>query len=148
MDLALRTPPEQKKQRPNYNKADYTQMRTFLEEIDWEEELKEKTLHQSWQIFTNKINEAKTLFVPQTKLGKTQRKKWLDGDTLKAVRKKHQMYRRWLHTQSGNDYVEYAKARNKAAKACKKAKNQHGGSCSQTSEGKPQILLVIREIKN
>ena len=138
VDLALRTPPEQKKERPNYNKADYTQMRTFLEEIDWEVELKEKTLHQPWQIFINKISEAKTLFVPQTKPGKTQRKKWLDGDTLKAVRKKHQVYRKWLHTQSGNDYVEYAKARNKAAKACKKAKISMEATVAKQVQGNPK----------
>ena len=54
------------------------------------------------------------------------------------MRKKHQVYRRWLHTQSGNDYVEYAKARNKASKACKKAKISMEATVAKQAKGNPK----------
>ena len=46
----------------------------------------------------------------------------MDRDTLKTVRKKHKMYRRWIETRDGQHYQEYIKARNKATRECRKAK--------------------------
>jgi hypothetical protein len=46
----------------------------------------------------------------------------MDVKTLATVRKKHKLYRRWLETRAGQDYQEYAKARNKASIECRKAK--------------------------
>ena len=38
-----------------------------------------------------------------------------------SVRKKYRLFRRWLNTRNGEDYLEYIKARNKARKDCRKA---------------------------
>ena len=45
----------------------------------------------------------------------------MDGGTLASVRKKYRLFRRWLNTRNGEDYLEYIKARNKARKECRKA---------------------------
>ena len=49
------------------------------------------------------------------------KKPWMDGGTLASVRKKYRLFRRWLNTRNGEDYLEYIKARNKARKECRKA---------------------------
>ncbi|KAK3753459.1 hypothetical protein RRG08_056351 [Elysia crispata] len=67
------------------------------------------------------INEVIRRYVPEkSTIG--DRKKCLDGGTLSAVRKKHKMHRRWIETRDGHHCQEYAKARNKAARECRKAK--------------------------
>ena len=48
------------------------------------------------------------------------------------------MYRRWLYTQNGNGNVEYAKAHNKAAKACKKAKISMEATVAKQAKGNPK----------
>ena len=53
-----------------------------------------------------------------------QRKAWMSRETyitLASVRKKHQLFRRWLATRNAQDYANYLKARNEARKACRKA---------------------------
>ncbi|KAK3757931.1 hypothetical protein RRG08_058245 [Elysia crispata] len=119
--LALYQQDSATQKRPNYNKADYTAMNEYLSNIDWEAQLNNLNIEEAWQLFMAEINEVKRRYVPE-KSTTGDRKKWLDGGTLSAVRKKHKMYRRWIETRDGQNYQEYAKARNKAARECRKAK--------------------------
>jgi hypothetical protein len=48
----------------------------------------------------------------------------MDKGTLTSVRKKHQLFRRWLQTRDGQDYTAYIRARNKAQRDCRKAKKK------------------------
>ena len=96
-------------------------MNEYLSNIDWEAQLNNLNVEEAWQLFMAEINEVKRRYVPE-KSTTGDRKKWLDGGTLSAVRKKHKMYRRWIETRDGQHYQEYAKARNKAARECRKAK--------------------------
>ncbi|KAK3777007.1 hypothetical protein RRG08_008862 [Elysia crispata] len=96
-------------------------MNEYLSNIDWEAQLNNLNVEEAWQLFMAEINEVKRRYVPEKSIT-GDRKKWLDGGTLSAVQKKHKMYRRWIETRDGQHYQEYAKARNKAARECRKAK--------------------------
>ena len=68
------------------------------------------------------LNHAKRECIPKKKLRRDgnqpyHRPLWMDHRTLTAIRRKHQMWKRYLRTQQGADYVEFAQARNKARKA-------------------------------
>jgi hypothetical protein len=108
--------------RPNFRKADYDAVRSFLAGINWESELSNLSTDQAWTYFREKIGEATRKFVPMTKTGGKGRKKWMDAKTLASVRKKHQMFRKWQESRSAKDYAEYAKASNRAKKDCRRAK--------------------------
>ena len=48
------------------NKGDYNQMRCFIQDIDWDSELKDAgDINGWWNIFEGKINTAKEKFIPK-----------------------------------------------------------------------------------
>ena len=138
VNLAVSTQTAPKQERLNYHKADYPAMKKFLDMTDWKRELQNLTADQAWSFFKKKVEEAKTRFVPKTKQGGSTKKKWLDGGTLTSVRKKHKLYRRWLSTKSGQDYQEYAKARNKAARECRRAKIRLEATVAEQAKKNPK----------
>ena len=71
---------------------------------NWEEQLKDLNVEESWQHLTAVINEAKKCYIPKTNSSTGDRKKGLDGGTLSAVQKKHKMYRRWIETREKQHY--------------------------------------------
>jgi hypothetical protein len=122
INLDILPQPAATQKRPNFRKADYDAVRSFLAGINWESELSNLSTDQAWTHFREKIGEATRKFVPMTKTGGKGRKKWMDAKTLASVRKKHQMFRKWQESRSAKDYAEYAKASNRAKKDCRRAK--------------------------
>ena len=137
LDISLPiTKPAQEKF--NFHKADYSGMKTFLGGKNWKEEMSGMNVNQAWEFFTKTLDEAKLNFVPKTKAGGIKKKKWLDGGTLNCVRAKHKLYRKWLKTGNTNDYNEYARARNKAAKTCRKAKMKLEATIAEQAKSNPK----------
>ena len=60
--------------------------------------------------------------VPRAGDTNPQRKKRLDGATIKSVRTKHKLYRRWLKSKNEQDFQAYNESRKQATKACRDAK--------------------------
>ena len=125
LSLKLKAPPTRKQERYNYSKADFDKIRQKLDETDWKKELDGKNTEDQWQTFLRIVHDTKKLFVPKTRVGAPPRKPWLDNVTLELVRQKHRQYRHWLRTKNDNDYSSYLKARNKAKRACRKAKARY-----------------------
>ena len=144
--------------RPNYHKGDYAGMRQYFDATDWEKEFQDLTVNQAWISFREKTEEAKSRFIPKTKTTGGKKNKWMDRDTLETVKKKRKLYRKWLDTKSRMeipdqrrekgtttnisreqaDYAEYAKARNKATKACKRAKIRMEATVASQAKKNPK----------
>ena len=122
LELNLTSPEPTQQEKFNYHKANFEGIRKFLDSVDWNGELSNKTAEEQWEVLTSKIEIAKTKFIPKRKPGLNTRKKWLDDKTLEIVREKHRKYRRWLRTKDKEDFKNYTKARSKAKHACRKAK--------------------------
>lgn len=129
---------EENKTRFNYSKADFEGLSNYLGKIDWESEFVNKDTDSIWNTLKDKIQAATDIFVPKVKQKGKRRKKWLDKGTLASVRKKHKLYRRWLQTKDGQDYLEYCKARNKAKRDCRKAKKRLEKEVAKDSKRNPK----------
>lgn len=107
-----------------YHKANYDEMRCWLRNVDWDEELKELEVNDQWNKFCSIIDTAVEKFVP---LGYAKSKKyprWMNK-TAKAARKyKSKMWIAYRASDTYNDLVEYKRAQNKAVKEYRKAKRQ------------------------
>ena len=97
----------------------------------------ERDTNQRWTFFKEKLNKAKSRFVPKTFTG-GRKKKRLDKGTLTSVRKKHRLYARWLESKTGERYVEYRKALNKANKDCRKAKRKMEKTVADQAKKNPK----------
>ncbi|CAM1329914.1 Uncharacterised protein r2_g3902 [Pycnogonum litorale] len=113
-------------------------MRQNLEKIRWEAELEPLSVEEAWDKLRRELEKTTEEHVPKTGGPKANRKKWLDRDTLNTVRTKHKMYRRWLQTKSGQDYEAYIKSRNKAIKACRKAKKKLEETVAAQAKSNPK----------
>ena len=134
--------------RPYYPKADYVGIKRELSEVNWEEELLNLNTNDTANRIKAKINELVEKYVPMSGGRGKKRRLWMDRGTLASVRKKHQLFRRWLATRDGEEYLEYVTARNQARKACRKAEKELEKKHSPTGKDKPQSLLVVRQKQN
>jgi hypothetical protein len=123
-------------------------LRHDLSKPHWEEELRDLNVNEAWSVFLDKVNTSIKKFVPTSRNSKVPRKKWLDGGTLASVRSKRKFYRRWLQTQTGLDYEAYAKARNKAAKACRTAKRKLEATVAAQAKSNPKSFWSYVQSKN
>ncbi len=108
-----------------YDKGDYESMRNAIRNTDWKSELTGLSVENAWTKIKSTIQENIDRYIPTKKVNQntshSHKKKWMDSHTMATIRKKHKLYRRWLETQQGKDYQEFAKARNQAKWACRKA---------------------------
>jgi hypothetical protein len=103
-----------KMKRYNYSKTDYIVLKRKLVNTQWEEELKDMSVEETWQAIKNNLLEAINASTPMTSTSGTKRKSWITNGALASVRRKHKLFRRWQETRNGQDYLAYVKERNKA----------------------------------
>ncbi len=99
-------------------------MRKEAESVDWEHILKDKNTVETWNILESMINIWVNKYVPKCKYhgGKARRKPvWFNESAFKKVRKKKESFDRYKDSLDGQEYVAYARARNQAKWACRKA---------------------------
>ena len=135
------------KERHNYRKGNYTEMRKYFQETNWDAELGGRNMEEAWSLFRQRIDEATDKFVPKTRSGGSRRKTWMDKGTLTTVRKKHQLFRRWIETKDGEHYRDYIKARNKATKSCRKAKKKMEATVAAQARSNPKSFWSFIKTK-
>ena len=133
--------------RPYYPKADFVGIKRELAETNWEAKLQNLNINGMGNAINSKIQELVEKYVPKTG-GKGKRNKpWMDRGTLASVRKKHQLFRRWLNSQDGMDYLEYVRARNDARKACRKAQRKLEETIAQQAKKNPKAFWSYAKSK-
>ena len=108
-----------------YEKARYESMKEHLN-CDWVTLLKDRNTEDKWEVFLDKLQEAITLYVPkkETKLSGTPRPRWINQETVRIVRKKTRAWKKWRDTNTPEAHATYARARNQARWATRKAVKQ------------------------
>ena len=99
-------------------------LRKMMSGTDWEEQLEGKTVEQAWTTVRSQIDAAVASCIPKktTRPGDARsRKPWNTSVTIGKVKIKNNMYRRWRNSRDNEDYLSYARARNQARSACRKA---------------------------
>ena len=105
-----------------YDKADFDSMRKHISEHDWNKQMEGKSSDDAWKLFLETFNSAVDKYIKKIVTSQKARKPlWLNEAAIAKLKKKHHAYRRYMETQEGKDYEDYAKARNQAKWECKKA---------------------------
>ena len=76
----------------------YTEMRTILAHIDWNDKMKNKTGAESWNILKSELDSVINRYVPMKKQGKRSEKKHLSKEAFRKIRYKQDMWRIYKHT--------------------------------------------------
>ena len=109
-----------------YDKGDYTGMKKFLSDINFEEKLRNLSVEDMWSVIKGRIHEAVSRYVPSytAKDGVATRLKkppWMNSESKIALRQKKRAYNLYLVSREGSDYTQYARLRNKAKAEVRKA---------------------------
>ncbi|CAG2202798.1 unnamed protein product [Mytilus edulis] len=108
LDLLLTNEEETNSERIKfyYDKADLDGLRTDLSNIDWYNIMKEKSTNEQWIFFKDKLLELQSKHIPHKKIGQSSKKNkavGLNQETLKAIRKKHRCWTRYMETKSSKN---------------------------------------------
>ncbi|KAJ3595710.1 hypothetical protein NHX12_005013 [Muraenolepis orangiensis] len=109
-----------------YNKADFDSMRADLD-IDWEKLLGDnKDIEEQWSTCIDIIQQSMKKHIPQSKCHSSKKKTKnfttpLDEKALSKLKKKHQLWKRYLNTKNGEIYIEYCRTRNQVRRITRKA---------------------------
>ena len=118
----------------NFKRTNIEILKKELECVNWTDELDSKNTDESWIFIKDKIIGAIEKSTPLSKTFIKRGKEFMTPETLDIVREKHQLYRRWKNTGKDEDYAKYAKANNKSAKSCRKARRQYEKKIAESSK--------------
>ncbi|KAI8505108.1 hypothetical protein Bbelb_172170 [Branchiostoma belcheri] len=105
-----------------YHKGNYTKMKEELSE-DWEKKLNNLNVEECWEVFSHKVKTAVEENIPKTNQPSKRRGHlaWRDSDTTLKLRRKQKAWKKYSKTRTHEDHAKYAKARNQARWATRKA---------------------------
>ena len=107
-----------------YHRANYDDMRNWLNDVDWNNEFENLDVDEVWTRFCSIMNLAVEKFVPLEHKKTQKYPKWMNRDARRAQKYKSKMWIRYRESRTYNDLVEYKRAQNKAVKQYRKAKRK------------------------
>ena len=80
--------------------------------------------NQCWQVIKERIHDSMNTNNPTVKCNQNNRSKpvWMTGKVRKSVKRKYNLYKRFLNTNKNFDYRKYLDCRNDCNKIVKKEK--------------------------
>ena len=117
----------------NYQKGDYATMRTSLN-INWDEEFENKNVSEMLDSFTTKINAAMDHCIPKSKIRLTKGNTPINKETIKAIKKKHRLWERYMKDHSDEKYKDFCRARNKVKKLVRRDRKEKEKHIAETAK--------------
>jgi hypothetical protein len=108
-----------------YDKVNFENIRSFLEEKDWEAEMcTMNNVEEKWQYFVQMYTCLVEQFVPKravkitnsgvgTEKNKEKHRPNVDFHILRTIKRKHRLWQRFIETRDGQKYELFKKQRNK-----------------------------------
>ena len=129
----------------NYKKANYVQMKQYINEKALTDQIENMNTEDSWNFIAGSILEAVEESVPKvTPSNKDNRKKpkWFKDCNVEKIKKKSSDYHKWLRTQDPDDWNRYAKSRNQSKSACRKADIEYQKQIAKDAKVKPKMFYA------
>ena len=103
------------------NKGNYELMNEAMLNIDWYRVLDENNVNQNWIDIKEKILQSMEEHIPMVKVSEQRyTPRWMDNNIRRALKRKYNLYKRFLRTKTQWDYTKYTKVRNNCAKLIRK----------------------------
>ena len=139
-----------------YEKGDYDKLRNMLD-VDWKNLFKasncENDANIQYKVFLEKFNIALNACIPKKEIildkphGRTTGKTIMDHTALKAIRKKHSAWKRYMETKEANKYLEYCKIRNKVRQITRQIRKQFESRIAQKVRTNPKAFWAYVKSK-
>ena len=111
--------------KPNFDKADFLSINTFLNNINWSEELHDKDVNEMWDHIETNIKNAQDLFVPNKIINNNKincHAVTMDTDLHSLLKNKRYYFKLYKKYKTKTFFYCYNKARNKVSSKIKQLK--------------------------
>uniref|UniRef100_A0A0P4VPM3 Reverse transcriptase domain-containing protein n=1 Tax=Scylla olivacea TaxID=85551 RepID=A0A0P4VPM3_SCYOL len=107
-----------------YKKGDYEKLRSILSVTDWNAELGESNIEESWAKFKYILEDAVKTCIPMRKRRpcKRNKPKWWTNNIESQLLQKNRAYRKYLSSQNEADKLEYDRLRRESKKLIRQSK--------------------------
>jgi hypothetical protein len=109
--------------------------------VDWHRSLPgEASVEEKWQFIKETIHKGMENFIPKIKVNNKKNTKpaWLNKKAMRSIKKKYKLYKRYLSTKSGQDYLKYIEERNFCNKTIRKARKDLERTIALDSKTNPK----------
>ena len=131
------------KERKCYKKAQYSEIKKSLLEVDWKNFLSEgvNNVQEAWLKFHTKLSEIENKYVPTVKIKSGKMKQFpLDSQALSAIKEKTALSRKFIRTKDKEVRKQYNRARNKVSKLVKRARKQYENTLASETKSNPKRI--------
>jgi hypothetical protein len=133
-------PEEKEMDKFDLGKGNYNAMRMEIGKIKWEE-LNDMNVEECWEKIRSTLSTSMNSHIPKVKKnGKKFKPKWLNGTIKKSVKKKHELFKKYMKSQQSYDYRQYLFYRNECNRVVKKAKRQYERKLAKECKENPKYF--------
>ena len=125
---------------PDYQRANFTKLRSLLNDVDWGGIVLETNIDKSWEDFTNKLNNAISLCIPFRNRRPTMKNKpkWWNNEIKNSLSQKKCVYSRYMATKNEADKVELDRIRRESKKLIRRSKKDLEEYIADASKSNPK----------
>ena len=102
-----------------YWRGNYLKMGIILASTDWEKELENKNVDESWKSIKRQYLEAEAICVPYAGTRKKKKSHFISKETIKLIKERNHMFNLFKQTDISMYYEKYKTIRNKVNKMIK-----------------------------
>ena len=118
-------------------------MKTKQDHIDWGEILGTSTINHQWLGFKEFIKTIEDECIPHRLVININRHKGkvpLNKESVKKIKKKHTLWKRYLQTKEGKYYTEYCRARNQVRKLTRRIQKEFEMKLATEAKTNPKAV--------
>ena len=126
-----------------YDKGDYQGLRTKFENADWNVLLGNGNIDDQWYRLKEFIKLSENEYIPHRVVnnsGKHKGKIPLDQASVRKIKKKHALWKRYMETREGRYYDEFCKMRNKVRKLTRNLQKQFEKKLANEAKTNPKAI--------
>ena len=132
----LKEPEEESKF--NFWKGKYDQINQELECIDWIQLLRQKSVEEMWQTFRWTIENLMVKFIPKKKSRRKMKTSWITKNTIKEMKGRSKLWKRYQQTKTEEDYEDYRRLRNKVNNMVRKDQENYRRNLIESFKDRPK----------
>jgi hypothetical protein len=125
---------------PDYNKANFPEMREKLGSINWRADLQVLDAVNSWNKFKMTVSSTVDSCVPRKKRRNSSKPLWMQRNVMRIIRKKRRLWNRYTTTHDYQSYLAFKRVQNEATSMIRKAKREFEKKLAASAKKNPKAF--------
>ena len=124
----------------NYKRANFTEMRTSIKNIDWKAVMQNMDTNESWVFIKNNITELIEKHIPVQKSRVKFEPPWMTKAVKKCIQEKKGAWLKWKKTKKEVDKEEYKRKEKETKKMIRNRKNEAEKNVMKFRKSNPKLF--------